>query len=121
VGSEVRPIGIHPGVTGVIVPEVALPFEEEPLRCRASDAARRRRLVVPKAFVVPERAEHTMATLCWPRYELGIGLGKFRYTRKTWGSLRDNVVGDPLREFANTGATILLHEPWRGGVRAVAV
>ena len=33
-------------------------------RCSASEAARRRRLVVPSAFVEPERAEHTIATLC---------------------------------------------------------
>jgi hypothetical protein len=33
-------------------------------RCNASDAARRRRLVVPSALVEPERAEHTIATLC---------------------------------------------------------
>jgi hypothetical protein len=32
-------------------------------RCSASDAARKRRLVVPSAFVEPERAEQTMATL----------------------------------------------------------
>ena len=34
------------------------------LRCSASDAARRRRLVVPSALMEPERAEHTIATLC---------------------------------------------------------
>lgn len=39
-------------------------------RCRASEAARRRRLVVPRAFVDPERAEQTIASLCWSRYEL---------------------------------------------------
>lgn len=32
-------------------------------RRRASDAARRRRLVVPSALVEPERAEQTMASL----------------------------------------------------------
>ena len=31
---------------------------------RASEAACRRRLVVPRAFVVPDRAEHTITTLC---------------------------------------------------------
>lgn len=34
------------------------------VRWRASEAARRRRLVVPRALVDPERAEHTMASLC---------------------------------------------------------
>jgi len=33
-------------------------------RRRASDAARRSRLVVPNALVEPERAEQTMASLC---------------------------------------------------------
>ena len=45
--------------------------EEGEGRWRASSAARRRRLVVPRAFVDPERAEQTMATLCWSRYCLG--------------------------------------------------
>jgi hypothetical protein len=42
------------------------------VRCSASEAALRRRLVVPRAFVEPERAEQTMATLCWSRYCLEI-------------------------------------------------
>jgi hypothetical protein len=33
-------------------------------RFKASDAERKSRLVVPKALVDPERAEHTIATLC---------------------------------------------------------
>jgi len=33
-------------------------------RRRVSDAARRRRLVVPSALVEPERAEQTIASLC---------------------------------------------------------
>lgn len=41
--------------------------EEEGGRWSASEAARRRRLVVPRAFVLPERAEQTMAILCWSR------------------------------------------------------
>jgi hypothetical protein len=32
--------------------------------CRASDAARKRRLVVPSGLVEPERAEQTIASLC---------------------------------------------------------
>lgn len=46
---------------------VAAPEPDEPAafgRRNASDAARKRRLVVPSAFVEPERAEQTTATLC---------------------------------------------------------
>jgi len=46
---------------------VAAPEPDEPAalgRRSASDAARKRRLVVPSAFVEPERAEQTIATLC---------------------------------------------------------
>lgn len=52
---EKRPLGVFvPGVSdGLLV------------RCSASVAALRRRLVVPRAFVDPERAEQTTATLCW--------------------------------------------------------
>lgn len=49
---------------GVICPGVPEP-EGLLVRWRASLAARRRRLVVPSALVEPDRAEHTMATLCW--------------------------------------------------------
>lgn len=45
---------------GVLVPVPAGLF----VRCSASEAAFRRRLVVPRALVEPERAEHTIATLC---------------------------------------------------------
>lgn len=59
------------GELGVTFPGV---FVMLPLRERedwsASEAACSRRLVVPRAFVVPERAEHTRATLCWSRYSL---------------------------------------------------
>lgn len=48
------------GVALPVVGELAVdPFGRE----SASDAARRRRLVVPKAFVEPDRAEQTTATL----------------------------------------------------------
>ncbi len=40
------------------------------VRCKASEAAFSRRFVVPKAFVDPDRAEQTIATLCWSRYSL---------------------------------------------------
>lgn len=53
-------------VTGVMMPGVStLPLRLGPEgpRRRASDAALRRRLVVPSALVEPERAEHTTATL----------------------------------------------------------
>ena len=45
---------------------VMCPGESEGVleRCNASSAARRRRFVVPIAFVELERAEHTIATLC---------------------------------------------------------
>lgn len=47
---------------GVICPGVS---EGLFVRWRASLAARRRRFVVPSALVEPDRAEQTMATLCW--------------------------------------------------------
>lgn len=47
---------------GVFVPGVSVGLL---VRCSASVAAFRRRLVVPRAFVDPERAEQTTATLCW--------------------------------------------------------
>lgn len=40
------------------------------VRCSASLAARSKRFVVPSALVEPERAEHTIATLCWSMYSL---------------------------------------------------
>jgi len=46
---------------------VAAPEPDKPAafgRRSASDAARKRRLVVPSAFVEPERAEQMIATLC---------------------------------------------------------
>lgn len=45
------------------------PFIER-LGLSASSAARSKRFVVPSALVDPERAEHTMATLCWSKYDL---------------------------------------------------
>jgi hypothetical protein len=48
-------------VRGVTVPGVV---DGVGVGLRASEAARSKRLVVPSAFVDPERAEHTMATLC---------------------------------------------------------
>jgi len=52
--------GNEPLETGVVVPGVLVVL---PRWCSASDAARNSRLVVPRSFVDPERAEHTMATL----------------------------------------------------------
>lgn len=49
-----------PFLRGVPLPEVATNFF---CGWRASEAAWSRRFVVPKAFVEPERAEHTTATL----------------------------------------------------------
>ena len=46
---------------GVTAPDVGVDLDFG--RDNASDAALRRRLVVPRAFVDPDRAEHTMATL----------------------------------------------------------
>jgi hypothetical protein len=51
-----------PFVDGVMVPE---PLKNL-CRCRASEAALRRRLVVPRAFAVPDRAEQTIAIFCLP-------------------------------------------------------
>jgi hypothetical protein len=49
-----------PVETGVANPEDPTSFVRG---FNASDAARSNRFVVPSAFVDPERAEHTMATL----------------------------------------------------------
>lgn len=46
------------------------PTPPGPGRCNASSAARSSKFVVPSAFVDPDRAEQTMATLCWSRYRL---------------------------------------------------
>jgi hypothetical protein len=51
-----------PFVDGVMVPE---PLNSLYL-FRASEAALSRRLVVPRAFADPDRAEQTTAILCWP-------------------------------------------------------
>lgn len=56
---EKRPFGVLVPVSGGLR-----------VRCSASDAAFSSRFVVPRAFVEPDRAEHTMATLCWSRYSL---------------------------------------------------
>lgn len=55
------------GDTGVMKPGVSDVLVE---RCNACDAACKSRFVVPNDFVEPERAEHTMTTLCWSRYSL---------------------------------------------------
>ena len=59
-------------VCGVVIPDVGdTPFASASgMRCRASSAALKSRLVVPNAFVEPERAEHTIASLCWSKYVL---------------------------------------------------
>lgn len=41
-------------------------------RWSASSAARNNKLVVPSAFVEPDRAEHTTTTLCWSKYDLRV-------------------------------------------------
>lgn len=51
-----------PLAPGVVVSEVQCVLAG---RCLASAAALSKRLVVPSALVDPERAEQTMATLCW--------------------------------------------------------
>ena len=50
-------------IAGVAVPGVPA-SEFDVGRCRASAAARKSRFVVPSALVLPDRAEHTIATLC---------------------------------------------------------
>ena len=47
---------------GVMAPPPKVPLDFAGL-VKASEEARRRRLVVPRAFVDPDRAEQTMATL----------------------------------------------------------
>lgn len=56
-----NPAPNKPLVTGVVVPGELTTLER---RRKASDAERNRRLVVPDVLVDPERAEHTIATLC---------------------------------------------------------
>lgn len=58
-GRDMSPLMLPkiPREVGVDVPDVF----RRPLR--VSEAARRRRLVVPSALVEPDLAEHTMATL----------------------------------------------------------
>ena len=46
--------------TGVCEPDVGLEIP-----CLTCEAARRSRLVVPSAFVDPDLAEKTSASLCW--------------------------------------------------------
>jgi hypothetical protein len=54
-------------VTGVAIPEAAAFLRG---RRSASEAARKSKFVVPRALVDPDRAEQTMATLCWSMYSL---------------------------------------------------
>lgn len=58
--SEGRPN--MPLVTGVVVSDLECVLVDG--RCFASAAALSNRFVVPNALVDPERAEHTIATLC---------------------------------------------------------
>lgn len=58
---------IRESVSGVAAPDSAGDKADGGGRRRASDAARRRRLVVPSALVEPERAEQTIASLCWSK------------------------------------------------------
>jgi hypothetical protein len=57
---------------------VTVPLPLDDLGRRVSEAALRRRLVVPRAFTVPERAEQTTATLCWSRYVLKLEVNAAR-------------------------------------------
>ena len=59
---EFEPNRDEPLEMGEAVPE-QWPFADLLGRQRASEAARSNRFVVPSAFVEPERAEQTMATL----------------------------------------------------------
>lgn len=55
---------IRESVSGVAAPDSTGDKADGGVRRRASDAARRRRFVVPNALVEPERAEQTIASLC---------------------------------------------------------
>jgi hypothetical protein len=55
-----------PFVIGVAKPEVVFLCG----RRSASEAARKSKFVVPRALVDPDRAEQTIATLCWSIYSL---------------------------------------------------
>lgn len=77
----------------------------------ASDAALSRRFVVPRAFVEPERAEQTMASLWSSRKLLEPQFSQ--YVRSAAGFyVRHNLAGDLLRELADTGTAILLYNPF---------
>ncbi len=93
-GEPVRELRqIRESVSGVAVPDCT-GDETAAGRRRASDAARRRRLVVPSAFVEPERAEQTIASLYRSKWSLqgfhekilsGIfDLKKTGRTERTW-------------------------------------
>lgn len=65
---------------------LACDFEDDFLgRSRASVEALRSSDVVPSALVDPDRAEHTIASLCWSRYVLQVDMTRsgfwFRKTR----------------------------------------
>jgi hypothetical protein len=56
-----------PFVTGVAWPDVVAFLRG---RRSVSEAARKSKFVVPRALVDPDRAEQTIATLCWSIYSL---------------------------------------------------
>lgn len=60
-------VSLERALAGETVPGVSDTLFE---RFSASPAALRRRFVVPRALVEPERAEQTIATLYWSKYSL---------------------------------------------------
>jgi hypothetical protein len=63
--------GMRESIKGVAVPD-RTGDDAGGARCRASDAARKRRLVVPSCLVEPERAEQTIASLCRSKWSLQV-------------------------------------------------
>jgi hypothetical protein len=94
-GESVRePRQIRESVSGVAAPDIT-GDKTGAGRRRASDAARRRRLVVPSALLEPERAEQTIASLNRSKYSLReIFLSAEDNESEKWVGVRNDVLRD---------------------------
>ena len=91
-------------------------------RFNASAAALRRRLVVPSALVLPERAEHTITIFCWSKYSLVIfSRSGERSVGEGEQNVRDNVFCNLHRKLPYTRTPILLDQPLRRGIDVILV
>lgn len=104
-----------PLVTGVTVSDLEFVLMDGRF---ASVAALSNRLVVPSAFVDPERAEQTMATLCWSMWFLPNRWVHHCRERSKDGS-RYNVLCNLHSKFSDAGTSKFLHEPSCGRVYGV--